>query len=340
MSLPLPLLLLLLLLLSPLVHADFELDDTDDGPFRIRLGNTGTCPSRLDLTNEGRTHPAPTIFLDGIRCTGGTLILNRNPTGQSTLLNFLARNSQAGDYYAGSLTGDLRCGRGVLSRNTLITIFKPDDSFISLWVNVLGRPGGRESAVESASRVDVWRFDDDNTFVFIDSRCMLQRDDDICLPASARIHTETGPRRVDQIHTGELVAVGKGEMSRVFAWTHRDARAHVRAFVTIRLEDGHEVTVTEGHFVYANGVAVAAKRVSVGDFMEVMDGGKVRVVGIEKGVRKKGLYNPQTLHGDLVVDGVKVTTYTTAVRGVTAHALLAPWRGLFRVALLWRVASG
>lgn len=45
-----------------------------------------------------------------------------------------------------------------------------------------------------------------------------------------------------------------------------------------------------------------------------------------------GLYNPQTVDGDLVVDGVVVSTYTTAVEPNMAHALLTPVRAMFMVA--------
>lgn len=42
-----------------------------------------------------------------------------------------------------------------------------------------------------------------------------------------------------------------------------------------------------------------------------------------------GLYNPQTVDGDLVVDGIVVSTYTTAVEPNMAHALLTPVRAMF-----------
>jgi hypothetical protein len=47
-------------------------------------------------------------------------------------------------------------------------------------------------------------------------------------------------------------------------------------------------------------------------------------------VRGVGLYNPQTLHGDIVVDGVRASTYTEAVDPVFAHAVLAPVRAVYR----------
>lgn len=46
-------------------------------------------------------------------------------------------------------------------------------------------------------------------------------------------------------------------------------------------------------------------------------------------VRRVGLYNPMTLHGDLIVDGYRVSTFTTDVHPVLATALLAPARAVY-----------
>lgn len=43
-----------------------------------------------------------------------------------------------------------------------------------------------------------------------------------------------------------------------------------------------------------------------------------------------GRYAPHTMGGDIVVNGVLVSTYTTAVHPVLAHVLLAPMRMLHR----------
>ncbi len=58
-------------------------------------------------------------------------------------------------------------------------------------------------------------------------------------------------------------------------------------------------------------------------------------------VWERGLYNPQTAAGDIVVDGFVASTYTTFASPRAAHALLAPLRlaaSLGRVWLLdeWR----
>ena len=42
-----------------------------------------------------------------------------------------------------------------------------------------------------------------------------------------------------------------------------------------------------------------------------------------------GLYNPHTLNGDIMVNGVKTSTYTAAVAPGLAHAALWPVRMLY-----------
>ena len=46
--------------------------------------------------------------------------------------------------------------------------------------------------------------------------------------------------------------------------------------------------------------------------------------------RKDGLYNPHTLQGDIVVNGVLTSTYTSAFSPVLAHLVFAPLRALYR----------
>ena len=42
-----------------------------------------------------------------------------------------------------------------------------------------------------------------------------------------------------------------------------------------------------------------------------------------------GLYNPHTLNGDIMVNGVKTSTYTAAIAPALAHAALWPVRMLY-----------
>lgn len=103
------------------------------------------------------------------------------------------------------------------------------------------------------------------------------------------------------------------------------------------------VTPLSGHISYvsslqlvrqslspSNGVLVAAGAVRVGEVLQLADGNYSPVVAIEN-VSSVGLYNPQTVDGNIAVDDVMASAYTTAVHPRVAHsALLAPLRFIYR----------
>jgi hypothetical protein len=150
-----------------------------------------------------------------------------------------------------------------------------------------------------------------------------------CFPADATVELASGEtRRMDELAVGDVVRVGPTEYSPVFMFTHRAADA-AADLVSLETACGARIRLTAGHYIYANGALVAAAHVRVGDALALGGGGgaAAAVVARVRRVRGTGLYNPQTLHGDVVVDGVLASTYTTAVEPVFAHALLAVFRG-------------
>lgn len=151
-----------------------------------------------------------------------------------------------------------------------------------------------------------------------------------CFPGAAKVTLRNGDIvQMDQLSTGDQVHAGEGHYTSVFGFTHANRDA-MFAFVRLSTACGVSVSMSRGHYVYANGVAVAADKVRVGDILTRGggEGGMVTEVRMEM---RRGLYNPQTLDGNIVVDGVKATTYTTAVRPEVGEAALAPVRALFRV---------
>ncbi len=65
-----------------------------------------------------------------------------------------------------------------------------------------------------------------------------------------------------------------------------------------------------------------------GDSLFSRDGSPLRVVHIV-GTWEQGLYNPHTVDGNLVVDGVQVSCFTTAVEPKTAMKAIQPLRVLY-----------
>jgi Hint module len=112
-------------------------------------------------------------------------------------------------------------------------------------------------------------------------------------------------------------------------FTHKMAGG-VHDFVQLTTSTGATISVTSGHYMPIDGALVAASNVAVGDVLQLGDGTLDEVASVAA-VQGSGLYNPQTLHGDIVVNGVVASTYTTAVAPSFAHAVLAPFRTLSAV---------
>ena len=139
------------------------------------------------------------------------------------------------------------------------------------------------------------------------------------------------------------VLVAPGQFSAVHGFTHKDATAES---VFVRLATASAtITLTSEHLLPCNGALVAAGHVRVGDILLAADGTTAVVLSIDAPIGR-GLYNPHTLTGTIVVvrhssppitahhhpsppqDGIQASTYTAAAPPALAHALLAPVRWL------------
>lgn len=166
-------------------------------------------------------------------------------------------------------------------------------------------------------------------------------DDGVCFPADATVQRRDGavlPLSAVSVGDELRVAAGSGAAawSRVYMFSHRLLRG-TRPFVELTTASGAALTATASHLVYASGALVPAGDVAVGDALEVVDARTGEAVSspvvASRVVGRAGLVNPHTLHGDLVVNGVRASTWTTAVEPAVASALLAPAR------LAWRLGG-
>lgn len=104
--------------------------------------------------------------------------------------------------------------------------------------------------------------------------------------------------------------------------------------LAVRIIHPHHALGTSQRFLRVNGGLVAAGRIRVGDGLETAAGVASRVTQTSREYGS-GLYNPQTLDGEIVVDGILASTYTTAVAPATAHAWLAPVRLMYQMCGLY-----
>ena len=121
-----------------------------------------------------------------------------------------------------------------------------------------------------------------------------------CFPATATVQLANGSTvEIQALQTGDKVFVGGGEYSEVFMWSHRYPEA-ISTFVQLTTKSGTSITLTAGHYLYVNGVLATAGSVQKGDQLSTASGAKSPVVSI-KTITSTGLFNPHTMHGDIVV---------------------------------------
>ena len=129
---------------------------------------------------------------------------------------------------------------------------------------------------------------------------------------------------MDMLQIGDRVLVSSGRYESVYVFSHRLPRATDR-FIAISTQSGMRIVVTPGHFVYVGDKLTRARDVRLGDMLPMEDATLSRVVRVET-VMDTGLFNPHTMSGSIVVNGVKASVYTEGLRGDIAHAFLLPLR--------------
>lgn len=187
-----------------------------------------------------------------------------------------------------------------------------------------------------------------------------------CFPGAAAARLEGGgSRRMDELRVGDRVLAisktGDLEYQDVYFFGHRDSEAEA-AFVRLELAGGAAFELTPDHFVHvlppsagADGVSVqlALSRARMAYAGDVRPGDAVLALpsadsagGAGAGLRvskvlrastvsRRGLYNPYTMGGSIVVDGVLASAHSAwlvddvfAAAGAS-HRLPAFFQGLF-----------
>ena len=105
-------------------------------------------------------------------------------------------------------------------------------------------------------------------------------------------------------------------------------------FITLTTNSGKCVTLTSGHYLYVNKTLIEASSVKIGDCLETIENEDDPVISISC-VLDEGLFNPHTLCGDIMVNGIRTSTYTEALDPTVAHILLAPVRACYSLCRLF-----
>ena len=156
-----------------------------------------------------------------------------------------------------------------------------------------------------------------------------------CFPAEATVlRKDKKTVAMKDLQLNDEVQVADGVYSPVYLFTHQ--RSDVQSpFVQLTTATGFTLCLSPCHYVYVNGQAepVLAKNVNLQDTLTTAQGVD-KVIAIDTRVLP-GLYNPHTLHGDIMVNGILTSTYTAALTPTLAHAVLAPVRFMYSMGLAY-----
>lgn len=145
-----------------------------------------------------------------------------------------------------------------------------------------------------------------------------------CFPGSAIVDLEQGGTKyMRDLKIGDRVRVGPSEFSEVFMFSHNDTIIET-SFIEIRTPSNVTLVLTRGHYLYSDGELVKAKNFRVGNHIVVVSLRRSEPVAAIRYITGKGLFNPHTIQGDIVVNGVLASTFTDALRPGIAKLLLTP----------------
>lgn len=179
------------------------------------------------------------------------------------------------------------------------------------------------------------------------STCCLDDGSSTCFPQTAKVLLESGTTlEMKDLKVGDSVQVGPKTFSKVFMFTHQNPSSKNARYIELTTHSNHTIKATKGHVIYAcrprDGATTCTpnpmkiESVAAGDYLPVLGSATkftLSAVTIVAEVPEQGIYNPQTIHGDIIVNGVRCSTYTDAVQYNAAHGLLAPLRAIARATL-------
>ena len=150
-----------------------------------------------------------------------------------------------------------------------------------------------------------------------------------CFPGDAIVTLDNGnKKKMADLAVGDKVLTHNGVYTEVFMFSHRLEEASYN-FIELKTATT-TLAITPNHYLYVNGNLREAQYVSAGDSVTLASGKLDKVLSVGR-VKKDGIFNPHTLQGDIVVDGVLTSTYTSAFSPTLAHVVLAPLRGLYQL---------
>jgi len=163
---------------------------------------------------------------------------------------------------------------------------------------------------------------------------------------------EMGRVAMKDLRVGDRVLASSGRYETVYLMDHYHPTKQTN-YVQIHTnssQDNKPLEVTPLHMLFVEGKTypVPAKDIQEGDHLHTLDGPVV--VTKMASVARNGLYNPLTMDGTIVVDGIVASTYSAVTEGTNyleiagrkivpyqtlIHLLMEPYRVSYKMMNLW-----
>jgi len=149
---------------------------------------------------------------------------------------------------------------------------------------------------------------------------------------------------MSKLRVGDKVKTADGSYSKVYSFSHKDdsAKATYLQIHTDSMHKARSLEITAKHLIYVFDTASKttklsfAQDVKVGDFLVTVDGLPSQVKSIRTVEGHRGLYTPATVSGNILVNGVQASIYTSVdcLDGIVSeetlhwlsHGTMAPYR--------------
>jgi len=152
---------------------------------------------------------------------------------------------------------------------------------------------------------------------------------------------------MDELQIGDAVKVADGTYSKMYSFSHKQVSANgtYLQIQTGTMGEKHTLEITANHLLYAfvdeslaNTKLILAQDIQVGDLLVTAEAGRPsRVLSIGTVEGNFGLYTPITVSGDILVNGVLASCYTSVdcldgfvsseqVLHWLSHGTMAPYR--------------
>ena len=189
-----------------------------------------------------------------------------------------------------------------------------------------------------------------------DGDCYPYCEPQLCFPGEATVRDETGAAKpMKDVTVGDRVQVvmpdGSLRYEDVYMLTHKDA-ATAGSYLEVVLASGQSLTLSPRHFIptaqdgdgaWEDHVLKGANELRAGDIVWHRAGDGTMLPSTVAAVKQTvatGAFNPLTLSGTIVVDGVVASAHSdwfldgivsAEAQGQVYQAMFAPVRGIYRV---------